>query len=500
MTMSDQIVEPPGSHEPSEYRKTPKKAAASGWIGSALEYYDFFIYAQAAALVFPTIFFPSTNPQVGIVASFATFGVGYVARPIGAFVLGHWGDTHGRKNVLVLCMLMMGLSTFLVALLPTYDSIGIAAPILLVALRLIQGFAVGGEISGSSAMIVEHAPFGRRGYYGSYTLQGVQAGQIIAAAVFLPLSAILPAEAFQSWGWRIPFLLSALVVVAGYIIRRRVDETPAFQEESAHGAVPKAPIVQAVQENGRDMLRVICMALMNAIPTAVTVFGATFATAAGYGVGLTTTNYLWISVVGNIIAVVLIPFVGNLTDRIGRRPVIIVGCLGSGILAFPYLYFVAQANLVMAFLFAMLMWGCVYQGYNAVFPAFYQELFPTKTRVTAFAVSQNIGTLITAFLPTIYASLVGPTTGACVVNKKFAPDTVLPSGETCRQAADAIESDVVWTVGSITLGLAVVAAIAAWSSRETYRIHLNDLGLRDAQPIPKDEYDRLRRVSTSTPA
>src|SRR5919112_2182118 len=202
--MSDQILEPPGSHEPNEHAKTPKKAAASGWIGSALEYYDFFIYAQAAALVFPNIFFPSDNPQVGIVASFATFGVGYVARPIGAFVLGHWGDTHGRKNVLVLCMLMMGVSTFLVALLPTYQQVGVLAPAILVFLRLIQGFAVGGEISGASAMILEHSPFGRRGYYTSYTLQGVQGRQIIAAAVFLPLSIWLSEDAFQSWGWRVP--------------------------------------------------------------------------------------------------------------------------------------------------------------------------------------------------------------------------------------------------------------------------------------------------------
>ena len=206
--MPDEIVEPPGSGEPTEHAKQPKKAAASGWIGSALEYYDFFIYAQAAALVFPNIFFPSNNPQVAIVAAFATFGVGYVARPIGAFVLGHWGDTHGRKNVLVLCMLLMGGSTFLVALLPTYNAVGVLAPALLVFLRLVQGFAVGGEISGASAMILEHAPFGRRGYFGSFTLQGVQAGQIIAAAVFLPLSAVMSPDAFQSWGWRIPFLLS----------------------------------------------------------------------------------------------------------------------------------------------------------------------------------------------------------------------------------------------------------------------------------------------------
>src|SRR4030095_10054666 len=220
------IVEQPGSHEPTEYAKTPKKAAASGWIGSALEYYDFFIYAQAAALVFPDIFFPKDDPQVAIVSSLALFGVGYVARPLGAFFLGHWGDKHGRKNVLVLCMLLMGASTFLVGVLPTYHTIGIVAPLMLVILRLVQGFAVGGEISGASAMIVEHSPFGRRGYYASFTLQGVQAGQIIAAAVMLPLSAVLSEDAFQSWGWRIPFLLSLLRGIPGLIIRRRVDETP----------------------------------------------------------------------------------------------------------------------------------------------------------------------------------------------------------------------------------------------------------------------------------
>src|SRR3954452_13205776 len=214
--MYDELNRAAGPNEPTEFPKSPKKAAASGWMGSALEYYDFFIYAQAAALVFPTVFFPEGDPQVAIVSSLAIFGVGYVARPLGAFVLGHWGDTHGRKNVLVLCMLLMGASTFAVALLPTYEQVGLLAPALLVGLRLIQGFAVGGEISGASAMIVEHSPFGRRGFFASFALQGVQGGQLLAAAVFLPLSAVLPEDAFMSWGWRIPFLLSAVVVVAGY--------------------------------------------------------------------------------------------------------------------------------------------------------------------------------------------------------------------------------------------------------------------------------------------
>jgi len=490
--MSDQIVDPGGSHEPTEYVKTPKKAAASGWIGSALEYYDFFIYAQAAALIFPNLFFPSDNPQLGIFASFATFGVGYFARPFGAFVLGHFGDKHGRKTVLVLCMLMMGISTFGVGLLPSYAAIGVWAPALLVTLRLIQGFAVGGEIAGAGSMILEHSPFGRRGYFSSFTLQGVQAGQILAAAVFLPLSILLPKDAFESWGWRIPFLLSAVVVLAGFIIRRRVDETPAFQEEEVHGEVPKAPIVMAVKENGSDMLRVICMALMNVVPTTVTVFGATFATNAAYGIGLRTSDYLWIGVAGNTVAVILIPFVGNLSDRIGRRPVIIVGCLGAGILGYPYLYAVSHGNLPLAFVLAILMWGIVYQGYNAVFPSFYPELFPTKTRVSGFAVSQNIGTLITAFLPAIYALLAGPAPGACVESKKFMPDTILPSGETCRAAADAAETRVILVVGTFTIVLAAIAAAAAFFARETSRIHMNDLGKKDAVPVPKDEYERMR--------
>src|SRR5947209_6915647 len=291
-----------------------QKAAASGWIGSALEYYDFFIYATAASLVFPQIFFPSQNPTVAIVASLATYGVGYVARPIGAFFLGHWGDTHGRRNVLLLCMFVMGGSTMAVGFLPTYQHVGILAPILLVALRLIQGFAVAGEISGASSMILEHAPFGRRGYYASFSLQGVQAGQIFAAAVFLPLAAYLPSEAFNSWGWRIPFLMSFVVIIAGYIIRREVNETPAFERAEEEGKVARTPVIEAFSNSWADILRVVCMALMNVIPVVAAIFGAAYAVQPAYGIGFAKEVYLWIPVAGNIIAVIFIPFVGALSD------------------------------------------------------------------------------------------------------------------------------------------------------------------------------------------
>jgi MFS family permease len=450
------------SHEPSG-RHQSKKAAASGWIGSALEYYDFFIYATAASLIFPQLFFPSDNPTVAIVASLATYGVGYVARPIGAFFLGHWGDTHGRKNVLILCMLLMGVSTMAVGLLPTYHQVGVLAPVLLVILRLIQGFAVAGEISGASSMILEHAPFGRRGFFASFTLQGVQAGQILAAAVFLPLAALMPDQAFNSWGWRIPFLLSFVVIIAGYIIRRKVDETPAFTEESAQGEVPRAPIVQAFKASWKDMLRVVCMALMNVIPVVAPIFGAADAVQPAYGIGFEKDVYLWIPVLGNILAVVVIPYVGNLSDKIGRRPPIIVAALGSGLLSFAYLYAISIHNVPLAIIMSLLMWGFVYQGYNATFPSFYPELFPTRTRVTSMAISQNVGTTITALLPALFAI-----------------------------AAPPGSSDIPLKIGAITLAITAIAALAALSARETYRTFLKDLGNPYAVPVDKADYEKIR--------
>ena len=449
-------------HEPHGTHQT-RKATASGWIGSALEYYDFFIYATAASLIFPQIFFPKTDPKVAIIASLATYGVGYVARPIGAFFLGHWGDTHGRKTVLIVCMFMMGLSTVGVGLLPTYDQVGLLAPALLVVLRLIQGFAVAGEISGASSMILEHAPFGRRGYYSSFTLQGVQAGQVLAAAVFLPLAHYMPADAFNSWGWRIPFLLSVIVIVAGYIIRREVEETPAFAEENEHGEIPRSPVFDAIKYSWQDMLRVICMALMNVIPVVTAIFGATYAVQPGYGINFEKDLYLWIPVAGNIVAVIVIPFVGNLSDKVGRKPLIIGGAIGAGLLSYLYLYAISIHNVPLAVATSLLMWGVVYQGYNAVYPSFYPELFPTRTRVSGMAISQNVGTAVTALLPVLFV-------------------TVAPPGAT----------NIPFTIGTITLGVTIVAALAAMSARETYRVHLNDLGNPDAAEVPKPEYDRMR--------
>jgi MFS family permease len=444
-------------------KKQSRIAAASGWIGSALEYYDFFIYATAASLIFPQIFFPKGNATAAIVASLATYGVGYVARPIGAFVLGHWGDTRGRKQVLLSCMFLMGFSTLAVGLLPTYDQAGLLAPVLLVILRLIQGFAVAGEISGASSMILEHAPFGRRGFFSSFTLQGVQAGQILAAAVFLPIAHFLPEKDFNTWGWRVPFLLSFVVIVVGYVIRREVEETPAFTEEGRAGEVPVAPVTQAFKYHWGDMLRVVCCALMNVIAVVATIFGGAYAVQPAYGIGFDKSVFLWIPLLGNIVAVVIIPFVGNLSDRIGRKPPIIFGALASGALAYAYLYAISMHDVLLAVCMSVLMWGVVYQGYNAVFPSFYPELFPTRARVSAMAISQNIGTTITAMLPALFAA-------------------VAPPGS----------ANIPMTVGAITFCITAIAAFAAWTARETYRVPLADLGVRGASPVEKGEYRRLR--------
>jgi MFS family permease len=312
-------------------------------------------------------------------------------------------------------------------------------------------------------MILEHAPFGRRGYYASFTLQGVQAGQILAAAVFLPLAYFMPEDSFNSWGWRIPFLLSAGVLFAGYIIRREVKETPAFAKEAGETQVPKSPIKEAFKYSSKDMFRVVCMALMNVIPVVATIFGAAYAVQASYGIGFHKSVYLWIPVAGNILAVLVIPYIGDLSDRIGRRLPVMVGAIGSGLLSFGYLYAISIHNVPLAIVMSLLMWGVVYQGYNAIFPSFYPELFPTRSRVSAMAIAQNVGTLITALLPALFA-------------------LVAPPGS----------NNIPLTVGSITLAVTVIAALAAYSARETYRIHLNDLGEPDAVPIDNRDYERMR--------
>jgi MFS family permease len=445
------------------------RATASGWMGSALEYYDFFIYATAAALFFPTLFFPSTDPGVAIVASFATFGVGYVARPFGALCLGHFGDKYGRKNVLIFSMIVMGLSTMCVGLLPTYSQAGLLAPTLLVALRLIQGFALGGEQSGASSMIIEHAPFGRRGFYASFNLQGTQFGQILAAAVFLPIIYLMDTAGFNTIGWRIPFLFSVVVVIAGLIIRSKVQETPVFEHERERGELAKAPVAELFCDGWPNMLRVVCMGFANTVPTVIVAFGAAYATQPAYGIGFPRSLYLWIPVIGNIVACCVIPYAGNLSDKVGRKPMYIIGMLGSGLAAWLYLFAVGSHSLSLAVAISLIGWGVIYQGYNAIFPSFFPELFPARMRVSGMAVSFNIGLVVTAFLPMIFAAAAPPGT-----------------------------TNIPLKVGAVAFALTCIASLAAWTAREPFRIRTEDLGKPDAVPASEDEYKRSQEANPIT--
>jgi MFS family permease len=425
-------------HEPDDDAgKTPKKAALASWIGSVLEYYDFFIYGTAAALVFGKVFFPESEPGTGTLLSLATFGVGYVARPIGAFFMGHLGDRYGRKRVLVLTVTMMGTATFLVGCLPTYASIGIWAPVLLVVLRLIQGFSASGEQAGANSFSLEHAPEGRRAFFTSFTLGGTQAGLVIATAAWLPIGA-LPDDQLLSWGWRIPFFLSALVVVAGLLIRRKLDETPVF-EEAAREEDGKVPVAVLLRDHRADVLRVTVGALASTVSTIFAVYALAFAVDT---VGLDRTTMLWVAIVTNLVALITIPAWATLADRVGRKPVFIFGAVGSGALMFAYLAAIASGSYALIFLAAILMSGVVYSAQNGVWPALYGEMFPTRVRLSGVAIGTQIGFAIGGFAPTAAAAIAGDGAGGWV------------------------------PVAVYVLGSSILAAVAVATARETYDVPL----------------------------
>lgn len=451
-----------GGGESAVNQEHSRRAVRSGFFGSALEFYDFFIYTQAAALVFPQIFFPKGNPTVAIIASLGTYGVGYLARPVGAFVLGAMADKLGRRRQLILTISLMGAGTLMIGLLPTYAMIGLFAPALLVVARLIQGFAVAGEISGSSTLILEHTPVGRRGERGSRTLQGTAAGQIVSAFIFIPLAHFLSTEDFQSWGWRVPFILSA--VLFAYAIKVRLKTV-----EPAKADKPEvSPILDVFRKSPKALLCVFVIALCNVIPTTINVFGTAYATQAAYGLNWRADVYLWIPVAANVVGVFTIPMVGRLSDKIGRRPCVIIGALAAGALAIPYLWAVSIGSVWLAMVINMLCWGLVYQGFNAIFPAFFPEQFPAHTRVTGMAIGQNLGTAVSALLAMLFAAIAPP---------------------------GASPLQVIGLVGGITFLVTVAVAVAAAVLPETSRIRREDLGQKHAVPVPEAEYHALRAAS-----
>lgn len=415
----------------------PRKAALAAWIGSALEYYDFFIYGTAAALVFSKVFFPASSPATGTLLALATFGVGYLARPVGAFVLGHVGDRFGRKRVLVFTLLLMGLATFCVGCLPTYASVGVLAPVLLVVLRLLQGLSAAGEQAGANSMSLEHAPEHRRAYFTSFTLSGTQAGQILATAIFLPVAA-LPQADLLTWGWRVPFWGSALVVVVGFVIRRKLDETPVF----ARTEVAKLPVAILFRHHWADVLRVVVAATIASVSTIFTVYALSYAVNT---IGLARTPMLWVGVLANVVALAAIPPLAGLADRIGRKPVFIAGCLACGVLIFPYLWSISIGSYALLFVLGIVLFGVAYSGVNGVWPALYGEMFSARVRLSGMAIGTQIGFAVAGFAPSVVAAI--------------------GSGK-----------DDWLGVAIFTAAVCAVAAVAAATARETYRVPTAELG------------------------
>jgi MFS family permease len=422
--------------------RTPRKAAFASWIGSAVEYYDFFIYGTAAALVFGKIFFPSIDPALATVAAFATFGVGYVTRPIGAFFMGHIGDKFGRKKVLTMTLLLMGASTFAIGLLPTYQQVGITAPILLVVLRLLQGLSAAGEQAGANSMTLEHAPDHRRAFFTSFTLSGTQMGFILATIVFLPIST-LSEQDLLSWGWRIPFFLSAIVVAVGVWVRRTLPETPAFAEEAAHHETPKLPMAELFSNHTPDVLRVVFAALVSVVSTIFGVFVLSYAVNTMH---LPRTQMLVLLVCTNIVALAAIPLWATLSDRIGRRPVFLFGAIGCAVVIWPTLWSIAQADVVLIFVFGLLMSGVVYSAANGIWPSLYGEMFDTRVRLSGMAIGTQIGFALGGFAPTISAAILRP-----------GPDGWMP-------------------VAVLVSASCIIAAISVLSARETYNVPMHLLG------------------------
>ncbi|MFF6977992.1 MFS transporter [Streptomyces sp. NPDC008343] len=432
----------------------PKKAATAAWIGSALEYYDFFIYGSAAALIFPEVFFDESDPATATLLSLATFGVAYAARPVGALFLGHFGDRLGRKKIMVFTLILMGVSTFLIGCLPTRDQVGTLAPVLLVLCRVLQGISAAGEQASANSMTLEHAPPHRRGFFTSFTLSGTQGGQLLATLVFIPIAA-LPEEQLLSWGWRVPFWMSIAVAVVGYVIRRKLEETPAFEQQAAAEGVVKLPLAVLMRDHWADVLRVIAGALVASVSTIFTVWALSYATSDS--VGMSRSSMLWVGALANLVALAAIPLWATLSDRIGRRPVYLIGAAGSAVTMFGYLWAISTGSYPLTMLLGVVAFGVVYSAANGVWPSFYGEMFSTRVRLSGMAIGTQIGFAVAGFAVTFAAQIAGP------------------------------DGDDWSAVALFTAALCVPPVVAALSARETAKVPTELLGEREPRKATQPE-------------
>ena len=374
----------------------------ASFVGTAIEWYDFFLYGTAAALVFNRLFFPTVDPLLGTLSAFGTFAVGFVARPIGGIVFGHYGDRIGRKTMLVYSLAIMGVATFLIGLLPTYDAVGIWAPILLVVLRFAQGIGVGGEWGGAVLMAVEHSPDRRRGLAGAWPQMGVPAGLFLSTIIFGLFSTQLSDESFLSWGWRVPFLLSVAMVAVGLFIRLRVLETPAFVRLQQTQRQETRPLVAAVRHYRRNMFLAMGMRVAeNGLFYVYTVFVLTYGPTA---LGLPRDVMLWGVTIAALTGLAAIPFFGGLSDRVGRRPVYLFGAVFSLAYALPFFWLLDTRSVPI--IWTAIALGVVL-GHNAMYgpqAAYFSELFGSSVRYSGASVSYQLASVVAGGLAPFIAT------------------------------------------------------------------------------------------------
>lgn len=449
----------PSTAQPSSDTRQLRRVALSGLLGTAVEFYDFLVYGTVAALVFGELFFPRADPAVGTIAAFGTFAAGYVARPLGGIVFGHFGDRIGRKSMMLLTMVLMGCGSFLIGVLPTYDAIGVWAPVLLVTLRVVQGLAIGGEWGGATLMVVEHAERtqgARRGLWSSFTQLGAPLGSVMSAGV-VTLVSTLPDDDFRAWGWRVPFLLSIVLLGVGLFVRLKVAESPLFaqarQEPRArHEPRAKPPILEVLRRPKPVILAAFVGIGAFTAQSLLTGFMISYAVQNGY----TRPQVLTAVTVASCVALVVLPAASALSDKVGRRPVVLAGAVASAALAFPVLALVDSGSPGLLILALALGHGVAQSTMYGPLGALLSEMFGTRVRYTGASLGYQAATLLGAgFSPLIASSLLASSGGSST------------------------------PVSLLLCGGAAITALTVWRLRETHTDTLDAPQSRASTPTPE---------------
>ncbi|OCA86139.1 MFS transporter [Bacillus sp. FJAT-27225] len=372
-------------------KKTSFRVLVASLVGSSIEWFDYFLYGTMAALVFNQLFFVNEDPTVGLLLAYASFALSFFIRPFGGIIFSHIGDRIGRKKTLVLTLSLMGAATFAMGILPTYQAIGVAAPIILITLRLIQGLGIGGEWGGALLLATEYAPPERRGFFGSIPQMGVTIGMVMGTLALWIMN-LLPEQQFMTWGWRVPFILSALLVVFGLWIRKGIDETPEFKEVQQKGEIPKLPIVETLRYYWKEVLITIGAKVVETAPFYIfSTFIVSYGTS---NLGFSRSAVLGAVMVSTIITTILIPVMGRLSDSVGRKKMYIVGTLAMMAFAFPYFWMIHQGSVVMLVLATIIGLGIIWAPITAVLGTMFSEIFDAKVRYTGVSLGYQIGAAV----------------------------------------------------------------------------------------------------------